>query len=411
MKIYLNARKILLPLIIVLPLFISTIVLAAEAPEKSLEVTYPSVIGEAPTTVGTSLPDYVVYIFNFAVWGSGFIALIVIVIAGFRYLTSAGNPQTMQDSKNQITAALLGVLILASTFLILNTINPDLTTFNLPGVPYTIPKLNPGVWVCKSNVPFEETWNKTQNPPENADKNFLDDVEKAIQQIKQQCQLVVTQGKFDNDFNDKVKYVFIASIASSMPIPVPGSSIFVKIQYGAILFEEAKFNGRAVMFYGDGHGGTRSSGVVSWTVPSDMQPSSIRPFILNQKSDSSSYIDLYQQISFNRDSNTAKTQHLTSGGSPALSHAINLPTPNGGSLPEIGSLKIEGHLIAVFFPETTSSWTSDTQIDVYTESDSDLNNNLMERWRNNCREIRPGFQRPRDYPCAGEVVTVNGSIF
>ncbi len=109
MKKYLRLKKILFLSFLILSVFaLSDAVLAVDAaPGKTLEVTYPPVLGQPPpTTTATPVAEFIVYLFNFAIWGSGFVALLVIAIAGFRYLTSAGNPQTMQDSKSQITAAL-----------------------------------------------------------------------------------------------------------------------------------------------------------------------------------------------------------------------------------------------------------------------------------------------------------------
>jgi len=368
------------------------------APERELEVTYPSVIGEPPTTVATPPEQYVVYIFNFAIWGSGFVALLVIVIAGFRYLSSAGNPQTMQDSKNQITAALSGLLILLSIWLILNTINPNLTNFELSPLPYSISGLNPGVWLCKENVPFKEVWNKTQNPPKNVDKKFKEDVEKAIKQIRQECLLVVSKGKLDNNFNDKVKYIFLASSKA--------------VQYGAFLYEGSKFDDKATAYYSI----IRRGEVVSWSIPNTLKVSSVKPFILKYGGGSSSYIELYERISFNRDDDTAHKAQLRLDENDATSPSIRLredlafPKPKGGSLPEIGSIKIEGPLIAIFFRDAEGRWTQETEIDVYTESDSDLNNNLLERWRNDCKESRK-LWFGRRYPCAAKIVIVNGAIY
>lgn len=79
-----------------------------------------------PGDEGFGLPQFIKYIFLFALGAVGLAALLVIIIGGFGYLTAVGNPQKASDAKNKIFAALLGVLLLLGSYVILNTINPDL---------------------------------------------------------------------------------------------------------------------------------------------------------------------------------------------------------------------------------------------------------------------------------------------
>ena len=61
-------------------------------------------------------------------WGIGIgviVALGILTYAGFVYTTSAGNASRISDAKKWIIAGLSGLLILFSSFLLLNTINPD----------------------------------------------------------------------------------------------------------------------------------------------------------------------------------------------------------------------------------------------------------------------------------------------
>lgn len=98
--------------------------------QRELEVKYPTILGVTPKTVeGTQLPEYVKYIFNFAIIIAGIIAFGVIVFGGVRWLTSAGDPTKLRDAKDQIFAAFLGLIILLSSYLILTTINPQLVIF------------------------------------------------------------------------------------------------------------------------------------------------------------------------------------------------------------------------------------------------------------------------------------------
>jgi uncharacterized membrane protein YidH (DUF202 family) len=50
----------------------------------------------------------------------GAIALLVIVIAGLRYITSAGEPQKTENAKNTIIYALIGLVVAISAEAIIN---------------------------------------------------------------------------------------------------------------------------------------------------------------------------------------------------------------------------------------------------------------------------------------------------
>lgn len=99
---------------------------------QDLELVYPDVEGaETPTTTKTLLPEYIRYLFNFAVITAGIIAFVSLVFGGFRYLSSAGNPTVMSDAKNQVQAGVLGLGIVLVSFLILTQINPQLINLEI----------------------------------------------------------------------------------------------------------------------------------------------------------------------------------------------------------------------------------------------------------------------------------------
>jgi hypothetical protein len=78
-----------------------------------------------------------VYIANFyqlALLLGGVLAVGGVVYGGVLYAASAGNSSRQSEGKEWIEAALLGLLLLAGAYVILNTINPNLTNLNLPTV-------------------------------------------------------------------------------------------------------------------------------------------------------------------------------------------------------------------------------------------------------------------------------------
>lgn len=134
----------LLILFLLLFLFLGASFILAQKP---LEVTYPQIPGvTTPATTKTALPDYIRYIFQFSLFLGAIIAFSSFIYGGVRYLTSAGSPSAQKDAKSQISAGVLGLIILVSAYLILNTINPQLVALkvSLPGrAPGALPAAGP----------------------------------------------------------------------------------------------------------------------------------------------------------------------------------------------------------------------------------------------------------------------------
>lgn len=59
---------------------------------------------------------------NFAVYAATLVAVIVIVLAGFRYLTAGVNPGAIGSAKSMIIKAVLGLMFVLAAWLIVNTI-------------------------------------------------------------------------------------------------------------------------------------------------------------------------------------------------------------------------------------------------------------------------------------------------
>jgi len=107
-----------------------------------LELAWPNSPMGTSLTDNSKLVDFVKYLYEWGIALGGLAAFIALVIAGFQYLTSAGNAMKMSNAMKRIQSAVLGLLLLLSSVLILNTINPQLTTLKMPsGLSET--KLNP----------------------------------------------------------------------------------------------------------------------------------------------------------------------------------------------------------------------------------------------------------------------------
>ncbi len=96
------------------------------------------------------LPQFIKYVYIFGIGLVGFVALIAVMIGAFGYITSTGNPQKASHSKDQIFAALFGMLLLLGSVVILNLINPDLLRFSTePLDEVTVVVTNPSPTGCQ----------------------------------------------------------------------------------------------------------------------------------------------------------------------------------------------------------------------------------------------------------------------
>lgn len=78
-----------------------------------------------------TLSGYLNRMFSLFIGICAVLAVLMIVISGFQYMTSGDSESARKEAKSRITGALLGLLIALSSVLILQTINPDLLDFDL----------------------------------------------------------------------------------------------------------------------------------------------------------------------------------------------------------------------------------------------------------------------------------------
>jgi len=76
-------------------------------------------------------------ILNLALTLGGITAFIMLIVGGFRFLTSSGDPKQTQAAGQTITMAIVGLLVAIGSWFILgllgNLTGLDLTTFSLTG--------------------------------------------------------------------------------------------------------------------------------------------------------------------------------------------------------------------------------------------------------------------------------------
>lgn len=75
--------------------------------------------------------DYVLAVYKFGIWGIGLAAMLMIMIGGYMYITSAGNASAMGKAKKVITDAIVGIVLAMASWLLLFTINPALVSISI----------------------------------------------------------------------------------------------------------------------------------------------------------------------------------------------------------------------------------------------------------------------------------------
>lgn len=98
------------------------------------------------------LGEYISSVYQYAIVVIGILAVIMIIIAGFQWVMSAGNSDGIASAKNRITGAVIGLIIALGSYTLLFTINPELVQFRNLRVLYV------------KGVPFEATYAEGEPP-------------------------------------------------------------------------------------------------------------------------------------------------------------------------------------------------------------------------------------------------------
>lgn len=104
-------------------------VLCVNSTALALQSDWPNSPAGTSLDNESNLPILIQYLYEWGIALGGLAVFIVLIIAGVGYLTSFGNPTSMKNALDRIQSAFWGLVFLLSSWLILNIINPDLTTF------------------------------------------------------------------------------------------------------------------------------------------------------------------------------------------------------------------------------------------------------------------------------------------
>lgn len=84
-----------------------------------------------PCGAGGNIGECVSKIYIWSIGISGLLAVVMSVFGGYLVMSARGNGQQAARGKSYIYSSLMGMVLLLGAYLLLNTINPDLTNFSV----------------------------------------------------------------------------------------------------------------------------------------------------------------------------------------------------------------------------------------------------------------------------------------
>lgn len=136
-----------------------------------------SIPGVAEGCEVVEFPEYMSGIYKFSFVAIAVSALLMITIGGFYWLMSAGNQSQAGTAKKLITDALIGLAVALVSWLILNTINPDLLKGELDTGAMKVDNEN---WTDEDQKKFDEGLEAA----ERLDETNYDEIHEKIDEIE-----------------------------------------------------------------------------------------------------------------------------------------------------------------------------------------------------------------------------------
>lgn len=106
---------------------------------KKHKVGFCLAAGEATTKISfggkrnfSDIGDFIKYFYQYGMWIAGILAVATIIAAGFGWVLSGGNADSISGAKKKIAGSITGLILLSLSYVILSTINPYLVELRLP---------------------------------------------------------------------------------------------------------------------------------------------------------------------------------------------------------------------------------------------------------------------------------------
>jgi hypothetical protein len=130
--------------------------------QKGWGMCLPTNVTKAQVSFGgsdkfTNIGEYIKTVYNYSLIMISIIAVVVIIIAGAQWISSAGNSEMIKQSQKRITGAIIGLFIAFMSFNILQSINPATINLRLPQVYMVRQQVLAGKWCRETATLYPET--------------------------------------------------------------------------------------------------------------------------------------------------------------------------------------------------------------------------------------------------------------
>ncbi len=106
-------------LVLVTALLVSPLLVAAQFPSAG--------VGNAGLNSGlpqdTNISVLIIRIINILLAVAGLVAVVFLIVGGFRYITAGGNEESAEAAKTTITNAIIGIVVIILSFVIVRVIS------------------------------------------------------------------------------------------------------------------------------------------------------------------------------------------------------------------------------------------------------------------------------------------------
>lgn len=115
-----------------------------------------------------AIANYVKGIYNYAVGIVGILAAIMLMVGGFRWILAGGNASSISEAKAMIFAAISGLVLVMTSYIILSQVNPALTEFRITTIS------NPNVIETQKQEAYSNlgacNWREEKNPNQSSEQ-------------------------------------------------------------------------------------------------------------------------------------------------------------------------------------------------------------------------------------------------
>jgi len=193
-------------------------------------VNYPvSPVTQETISQNSTLGETIKYIVSWVILIGAVVVFGSLVAAGIQYLTSMGEPRRISDAKNRIINSFIGFVILLGSYIILMTINPQLTVMEIRREPINVERL----------IVSEENIINTESTPEEKEEEIKEGKAKPLLQSAKE----IIKGIFKKKKGGSIKAV------NFKDFPIKGLVLSDKDkEYKIIFYQYENFKGEAKEF-------------------------------------------------------------------------------------------------------------------------------------------------------------------